>query len=998
MAYQPKSYRKFLAGTVTTALVASAVAPVAGAETPQAQDAPSFTDVNPSDVHAPNIQKAVELGLVNGYGDEFRPYNNVTRGQVALILSRWIAAEGTTVDTSETEEFADVPSSYYDEELYEASLVLRELGIFTGTQENNFNPNAPISRQAMAKVLVEAFGLEDLEDVDATVSDIEDAQEWAQEYINILVENGVTVVDEYKPLEFVTRAQFSTFAIRSLTVYEESLLPAVTSVDFNEEGNMFTVEFDEEIPEDVTVQWVLDNYDVEINGMPVSEIPAEVLEALALEVSEVDGMMVTFSHTDLDDLAAELEGDEVTLSVDGVEGVYVFDVETSVTEVRAINPTTLLLTGTSLGELDAADISIDGFTVESFTATEDGNGATVRLGGPLTSGETYTVSVAVGEETLDFDVDFVYEISSIALNEKTYDDDTSNQLLTFNINGQNVVTDYNDLLQQGYDVEFAAVDEDGNAASIFATNTNNSTTGLLAPQVAVGDYEVEVIVTLDNEFVVSDSGSIEVRDLEGLATSVESATFTNFGADDTLGTADDFTHRSTTLIEGESASVSRVVGDFSGKDSVSIPLDEVTVSSSNPAVVSVSGTTLTANAPGTATITIQSGTVSREFTFTVQDDTPGNLRVLDSVSLQSNSVKLLNGSDRDYALSGVDQYGDSIEITDTTPGASELTYDIPVNAAGNDLVTITEDSDAGTGEVTEINVQADNVGKGTVIVRNSNGTEVGRFAIDVTGTESTPYQYDLWFTADSESKDYNLANDLSFDNEFTLNLVQLTSTGYYVGNEDLVNTDNDANYYITIADTSVVTSDAPAAAGTTDVTFTSQGEGSTEVIIRNAADQVVKRFNVTVTDSAVFATEVDWEAPSTVTAAGENIDISDVLDVRAQSTGDSIVYGIEHNAATGAKVRVNDVAGTDTVAPDADAPVLYIDLDDNGQLDATDETLGTLTATPLSGFTGTNFTAGLPFDVLGGTSTSNGDEGTILFKIEDGTTTVSSTTITVDVE
>ncbi|WP_166786703.1 S-layer homology domain-containing protein [Jeotgalibacillus salarius] len=432
MAYQPKSYRKFLAGTVTTALVASAVAPVAGAEGLQAQDNhTTFSDVNPADVHAPNIQKAVDLGLVNGYGDEFRPYNNVTRGQVALILSRWIESEGTTVDTSDTEEFADVPSSYYDEELYEASLVLRELGIFTGTEENNFNPNSPISRQAMAKVLVEAFGLEDLEDVDATVTDIEDAQEWAQDYINILVENGVTVVDEYRPLEYVTRAQFSTFAIRALTVYEESLLPAVTSVEFNAEGDMFTVEFDEEIPEDVTLEWVLENYDVEVNGTPVSEIPEEVLEALALEISNVDGMTVTFSHTDLDDLSDALGGESVELSVGGASDVYTFEVivEPMVESVMAVNAKQVVVNfNTAVDEdtviVDAgtdnslvadtfsisrvpASATTPALNVDADNATgvlsEDGKTLTITAGGAEYFDGTYSLTVADTVETVSGD-------------------------------------------------------------------------------------------------------------------------------------------------------------------------------------------------------------------------------------------------------------------------------------------------------------------------------------------------------------------------------------------------------------------------------------------------------------------------------------------------------------------------------------------------------------------------------------------------------------------
>ncbi|WP_404405243.1 S-layer homology domain-containing protein [Jeotgalibacillus malaysiensis] len=500
MAYQPKSYRKFLAGTVTTALVASAVAPVAGAEGLQAQDNhTTFTDVNPADVHAPNIQKAVDLGLVNGYGDEFRPYNSVTRGQVALILSRWLASEGITVDTSETEEFADVPSTYYDEELYEASLVLRELGIFTGTQENNFNPSAKISRQAMAKVLVEAFGLEDLEDVDATVSDIEDAQEWAREYINILVENGVTVVDEYRPLEYVTRAQFSTFAIRALTVYEDMQKPGVVSIDFNEEGDTFTVEFDKELPDGLTLEDVLSMYDVEVNGTPVTDIPAEVLEALALEISGVEGNVVTFSHTDLDELQEDLGGEFVTLTIDGVNGVYTFEVapEPMVESVTAVNAkevvvsfSTPLAKDTTDAELQAA-FTLEGTTFESVELSEDRTTATYTLDSTEVTNAKVTV-LPLDTDELDEEGNVIQTPEYNAL--LTYSDTIAPTVKSVEAVGTTAVINFSEPVSDAGTISLdGTVLVEGTDYTVAANSKSITLTGLTAGEA----YTVDIVGAID---------------------------------------------------------------------------------------------------------------------------------------------------------------------------------------------------------------------------------------------------------------------------------------------------------------------------------------------------------------------------------------------------------------------------------------------------------------------------------------------------------------------
>jgi trimeric autotransporter adhesin len=223
MANQPKSYRKFLAGSVTAALVASAVAPAASAAT--------FSDVDPTDSHAQNIEKAVELGLVNGKDGQFMPYQDITRGQVAKIMARYLR-DTTEVDTTGTAQFSDVNADL-DSELAADALVVRAAGVFMGSN-GNLKPHEPITRQEMASVLVRMFGFEDLADIEPSVTDNDEAWEVHRENINILSENEITNVTEYNPLENVKRAQFASFIVRSIEALEEVIeVPAmeITSED-----------------------------------------------------------------------------------------------------------------------------------------------------------------------------------------------------------------------------------------------------------------------------------------------------------------------------------------------------------------------------------------------------------------------------------------------------------------------------------------------------------------------------------------------------------------------------------------------------------------------------------------------------------------------------------------------------------------------------------------------------------------------------------------------
>src|SRR3954452_25066909 len=100
MAYQPKSYRKFLAGAAATAVVVSAV-PAAGFAATQ-----TFTDASDIPAYAvESVNYLVGKGAITGYEDgSFKPAAQIKRGEVATILAKTL---NLTVDAKEQADFDD---------------------------------------------------------------------------------------------------------------------------------------------------------------------------------------------------------------------------------------------------------------------------------------------------------------------------------------------------------------------------------------------------------------------------------------------------------------------------------------------------------------------------------------------------------------------------------------------------------------------------------------------------------------------------------------------------------------------------------------------------------------------------------------------------------------------------------------------------------------------------------------------------------------------------
>ncbi|MEZ7172899.1 S-layer homology domain-containing protein [Sporosarcina sp. OR05] len=198
MAHQPKAYKKFVATAATATLVASAIAPVASAATP------NFTDV--SKAYQDAVNYLVENGIANGTTETtFGTSNNISRGDAAVMI-----ANALKLDTAKAPD-----AGFQDVNARVAGSVnaIVEAGIASGKTATAFDPAAYITRQEMAKMLANAYKLTAKEN--ANFTDVNN--NWIG-YVSALKEAGITLgktETTFAPTENLTRGEFALFMFRA---------------------------------------------------------------------------------------------------------------------------------------------------------------------------------------------------------------------------------------------------------------------------------------------------------------------------------------------------------------------------------------------------------------------------------------------------------------------------------------------------------------------------------------------------------------------------------------------------------------------------------------------------------------------------------------------------------------------------------------------------------------------------------------------------------------
>lgn len=178
---------------------------------PFSASAASFSDVKGDFWASYEINRLVGKGVIKGYeaDNTFRPQNNVTRAQAAIMLARLL-----DLDTSQDSkvEYSDVSKDHY---AYKEIAAITNADIMKGSA-GKFNPEQNLTRAQMAIVLTNAFELQGNSAV--TFKDVP-KDHYAYAAIDALYANNITTGTEqntFNPNQSTTRAHFAVFLSRVL--------------------------------------------------------------------------------------------------------------------------------------------------------------------------------------------------------------------------------------------------------------------------------------------------------------------------------------------------------------------------------------------------------------------------------------------------------------------------------------------------------------------------------------------------------------------------------------------------------------------------------------------------------------------------------------------------------------------------------------------------------------------------------------------------------------
>ncbi|REJ08790.1 S-layer homology domain-containing protein [Halobacillus trueperi] len=277
MSYKSKSQRKLFATSLTAAMVASAVAPVAVSASTDS----NFPDLPDGYQFNEAINALVAKDVINGYPDgDFHPTASINRGQAAVMLTKALKLD-TDVAAA---DFPDV-----DQEAWYAEYVnaLVASGDINGYPDGTFGPLDNINRAQIAVLLVNAYDIPK-KSADTTFEDV-DGDAWYTEAIETLYAHGLISGTneegtEFSPMEDMRRDHFA---------------------------------------------WLLYNVEKEFGSLFDEEEPAPEITVESATVVDADTISVTFSdgetvEYDLDEalvdgeneVAVEYEGETFTVTVD----------------------------------------------------------------------------------------------------------------------------------------------------------------------------------------------------------------------------------------------------------------------------------------------------------------------------------------------------------------------------------------------------------------------------------------------------------------------------------------------------------------------------------------------------------------------------------------------------------------------------------------------------------------------------------------------------------
>lgn len=234
-----------------------------------------FKDVSSSDWASKEIDFLYKRGIVKGTGNgQYMPKKALTRAEAAILLTR---ALNLDAEDNSPLNYKDVKDSH---SAYKEIAAVTKAKIMTGYGNGTFQPDKPLTRAEMAKVLSNSFELAGEGKVH--FSDV-NKDHWAYSAIDALYSAGIAKGygdGTYKPENFITRAEFAALLSRTLVNYESDLAALLREVYNNEasiQSFVFTTDFElginlpsglaGEVPELALLAEALKDVKVKIDGV-----------------------------------------------------------------------------------------------------------------------------------------------------------------------------------------------------------------------------------------------------------------------------------------------------------------------------------------------------------------------------------------------------------------------------------------------------------------------------------------------------------------------------------------------------------------------------------------------------------------------------------------------------------------------------------------------------------------------------------------------------------
>ncbi|MED1268853.1 NEAT domain-containing leucine-rich repeat protein [Bacillus mycoides] len=177
-----------------------------------AEEVIEFKDVPKGHWSEEAINYLAKEKLFIGYGNgQFGFGDNITRGQVALLIQRYLKLD---TDLEQKTMFTDTKGNMYEK----AIDAVVQAGIMTGYGNDKFRPDGVLTRYEMSVVLQRTFQLKENENSVESFKDVPSGH-WAEGYVKALVDNKVSKGDgkgNFSGDDFVTREQYAQFLYNAI--------------------------------------------------------------------------------------------------------------------------------------------------------------------------------------------------------------------------------------------------------------------------------------------------------------------------------------------------------------------------------------------------------------------------------------------------------------------------------------------------------------------------------------------------------------------------------------------------------------------------------------------------------------------------------------------------------------------------------------------------------------------------------------------------------------